>query len=225
MLNVLPETLRIVNGNVVSANGQPVGQGYDQLPLSRVAEHTLFVEHRQIMTTASWKVQHTPTACAVQGVEVEVDIETGYVRVLKVVSAVDVGTAINPMLIESQMHGYIVQGLGLALSEELLYDAKGALLTPNLQDYRIFAASDKVEIQAILVETMTSTGAFSINAIAEVIVAGIVPAIANAIADATGVRLRHAPFVPERVLRALHAQAHTQAQAQTQEQAQPIPQG
>src|SRR5262249_50142446 len=73
MLNMLPETLRIVDGNVVTATGQ-------SYPLSRVAEHTLFVEHRQIMTTASWKAQHTPTACAVQGVEVEVDVETGYVR-------------------------------------------------------------------------------------------------------------------------------------------------
>jgi putative selenate reductase molybdopterin-binding subunit len=213
MLNVLPETLRVVDGNVVGTYGELV-------PLSRVAEHTLFVEHRQIMTTASWKAQHTPTACAVQGVEVEVDVETGSVRVLKVVSAVDVGTAINPMLSEGQIHGYIVQGLGLALSEELLYDAKGALLTPNLRDYRIFAASDKVDIQALLVETTTSAGVFSVNAIAEVIVAGIVPAIANAIADATGVRLRHAPFGPERVLRALHAQA----QGQPQEQAQPVAQ-
>ena len=215
MLSMLPETLRIIDGNVVGTNGQPV-------PLSRVAEHTLFVEHRQIMTTASWKTQHTPTACAVQGVEVEVDMETGYVRVPRVVSAVDVGTAINPMLIESQIHGYIVQGLGLALSEELLYDAKGALLTPSLRDYRIFAAPDKVEMQALLVETATSTGALSMNAVAEVIVSGIVPAIANAIADATGVRLRHAPFVPERVMRALHAQAQMQAQVQNQEQAQPM---
>jgi len=207
MLNVLPETLRIVDGKVVGIYGEPV-------PLSRVAEHTLFVEHRQIMTTASWKAQHTPTACAVQGVEVEVDVETGSVRVLKVVSAVDVGTAINPMLSQSQIHGYIVQGLGLALSEELLYDAKGALLTPNLRDYRIFAASDKVDIQALLVETATSAGVFSVNAIAEVIVAGIVPAIANAVTDATGVRLRHAPFGPERVLRALHAQGSPREQAQ-----------
>jgi putative selenate reductase molybdopterin-binding subunit len=226
MLNVLPEALRVVNGNIVGANGEPIGSADQPLPLSRVAEHTLFVEQRQIMTTASWKVQHVPTACAVQGVEVEVDIETGYVRVLKVVSAVDIGTAINPMLVESQIHGYIVQGLGLALSEELLYDAKGALLTPSLHDYRIFAASDKVEIQAVLVETVTSAGVFSVNAIAEVIVAGIVPAIANAIADATGVRLRHAPFAPERMLRALHAQAQMQAQvqAQNQEQAQPVTQ-
>jgi putative selenate reductase molybdopterin-binding subunit len=216
MLNVLPETLRIRDGNVVGTNGEPTGQDYQPLPLSRVAEHTLFVEHRQIMVTASWKVQHTPTACAVQGVEVEVDMETGHVRVLKVVSAVDVGTAINPMLVESQIHGYIVQGLSLALSEELLYDANGALLTSNLRDYRIFAAPDKVEMQALLVETTTSAGVFSINAVAEVVVAGIVPAIANAIADATGVRLRHAPFGPERVLRALHAHAQTQAQAQEQ---------
>ena len=222
MLNVLPETLRIVNGNIVGANGQPVGQTQQPLPLSLVAQHTLFVEQRQIMTTASWRALHVPTACAVQGVEVEVDVETGYVHVLKVVAAVDVGTAINPMLIESQIHGYMVQGLGLALSEELLYAAEGALLTPNLRDYRIFAASDKVELQAVLVETTTSAGVFSVNAVGEVIMAGIVPAIANAIADATGVRLRHAPFVPERVLRALHAQA--QMQAQSQEQAQSLTQ-
>ncbi len=224
MLNVLPETLRIVNGNIVGANGQPVGQTHQPLPLSLVAQHTLFVDQRQIMTTASWRALHVPTACAVQGVEVEVDVETGYVHVLKVFAAVDVGTAINPMLIESQIHGYIVQGLGLALSEELLYATEGALLTPSLRDYRIFAASDKVELQAVLVETTTSAAVFSVNAVGEVIVAGIVPAIANAIADATGVRLRHAPFVPERFLRAFHAQNQIQVQAQNQEQAQSVTQ-
>jgi len=226
ILNVLPETLRIIDGNVVGANGESVGQAHQPLPLSRVAEHTLFVEQRQIMITAAWKTQHIPTASAVQGVEVEVDIETGHVRVLKVVSAVDVGTAINPILVESQVYGYVVQGLGLALSEELIYDAKGALLTPNLHDYHIFTAPDKVEIQTVLVETATSTGALNVNAIGEVIVGGIVPAIANAIADATGVRLRHAPFAPERVLRALHAHAQMQAHAQeqTQEQVQAVTQ-
>lgn len=216
MLNVLPEALRIIEGNVVGANGEPVGPARQPLPLSLVAEHALFVEYRQIIVSASWKTQHIPTTCAVQGVEVEVDMETGCVRVLKVVSAVDVGMAINPMLVESQIHGYIVQGLGLALSEELIYDTKGALLTPNLRDYHIFAAPDKVEIQAVLVETTTSTGTLNVNAVGEVILAGIVPAIANAIADATGVRLRHAPFGPERVLRALHAHAQMQAQEQAQ---------
>jgi putative selenate reductase molybdopterin-binding subunit len=215
MLNVLPEALHIVNGNVVDVNGQ-------QVALSRIAEHTFFVEQRQIITTASWKAPYIPTASSVQGVEVEVDTETGYVRVLKVVSAVDIGTAVNPMLIENQIHGYVIQGLGLALSEELIYDTKGVSLTPNLQDYHIFTASDKVEVQALLVETATSTGAFSMNAIADVIVSGVVPAIANAIMDATGIRLRHVPFTPERVLRALHAQ--TQSQAVNKEQAEATPQ-
>jgi putative selenate reductase molybdopterin-binding subunit len=198
MLKVMPETLRISNGMVINGSDQP-------LPMSRIAEHALFIEQRLIMTTASWKLAWEPTTAAVQGVEVEIDIETGYVHVLKVVSAVDVGTVINPMLMENQIHGYIVQGLGLALSEELLYDAQGTLLTSDLRDYPLPNATDNVKIQTFLVETTSSAGGFSTNALAEAVLSGLIPAVANAIFDATGLRLRHAPFTPERVLRAWHA--------------------
>ncbi|HEX3643679.1 MAG TPA: molybdopterin cofactor-binding domain-containing protein, partial [Ktedonobacteraceae bacterium] len=140
MLNILPEALKISNGLISGPNGQHVS-------IEQVAAYALYNDGRQLMTTASWKVQQTPATFAVQGVEVEVDTETGNVRVLNVITAVDVGRAINPLIIEGQIHGSVAQALGATLSEELLYDQKGALLTANLSDYRIYAAPDMPEMQ------------------------------------------------------------------------------
>ncbi len=202
MLNALPEALKINNGVVGSSDER-------QVTIAQVAAHSLYVESRQIMTTASWKVQQTPLVCAAQGVEVEVDTETGAVRVLNAVSALDVGSAINPALLEGQILGDVTRGLGAALAEELLYDQKGTLLTTSLRDYHIYSATDMPEVQTYLVETSDPYGPFGAKAVAAVPFYGIAPAVANAVADAVGVRLRQLPLTPERVLRALHAQAQT----------------
>ncbi len=131
MLNTLPENLKINAGVITAPSGQ-------KITIAQVAEHALYNENRQIMTTASWKGQRFPLSFAAQGVEVEVDMETGEVRVLKAVTAVDAGRVINPMLIEGQVEGSATQGLGSAVSEELLYDQQGKPLTTNLSEYRIY---------------------------------------------------------------------------------------
>ena len=197
MLNVLPEALKIVDGIIQGPQSR-------QLTVAQVAMHSLQVEGRQLMTNAAWKMQQTPTAFAAQGVEVEVDLETGIVRVIKVVSAVDGGHVINPMIAEAQIYGSITQGLGIGMSEELIYDQKGHLLTDDLRSYSIYNAPDMPRIQTYLVETMDPAGPLGSKSVAEVALYSIIPALANAVADAVGVRMRHLPINPERVLRALH---------------------
>jgi len=198
MLNALPEALKISSGLISGPNGQ-------QVLIEQVAAYALYNDGRQLMTTASWKVQQTPATFAAQGVEVEVDTETGNVRILNVITAVDVGRAINPLIIEGQIQGSVAQALGATLSEELLYDQKGALLTTNLSDYRIYTAPDMPEMQIYLIGTDDASGTFGAKAVSTVPLYGVAPAIANAVVNALGIRLYHIPLTPERLLRAIHA--------------------
>jgi putative selenate reductase molybdopterin-binding subunit len=199
MLNTLPEVLKISNGLISGPHGQHV-------LIEQVAAQALYHEGRQLTTTATWRVQQTPATFAAQGVEVEVDTETGSVRVLNVIAAVDVGRAINPLIIEGQIQGSVAQALGATLSEELLYDQHGALLTANLSDYRIYAAPNMPEMQVYLVRTDDTSGPFGAKVVSTVPLYGIAPAIANAVANALGIRAHHLPLTPERILRVIHAQ-------------------
>ena len=140
---------------------------------------------------------------AAQAVEIEVDEATGRITPLGVWAAHDVGTAINPSSVEGQIEGGVVQGLGFALFEEMVWDG-GRLANPSFMDYRIPGAPDvPAEIAAILVEEPDDTGPFGAKGIGEPPLVGIAPAIANAVAAATGVRLNRLPMTSERMLRAL----------------------
>ena len=140
---------------------------------------------------------------AAQAVEVEVDEATGRIVPLRVWSAHDIGKAINPTAVEGQIQGGIVQGLGYALCEEMVWDS-GRLANPSLMDYKIPGIVDvPPEIDTILVEDPDEDGPFGAKGIGEPPLVGIAPAISNAVAHATGVRLRRLPMTPERVLRAL----------------------
>src|SRR5260370_4496561 len=144
---------------------------------------------------------------AAQGAEVEVDTETGVVRVLKAVSAVDAGRVINPITAEGESEGGATQALGYGVCEEMVYDERGALLTTNLDDYRIYSAPDMPKMETYIVETSDPFGPFGAKAIAEIPIDGMAPAVANAVADALGVRIRQIPLTPERVLSAFQSQA------------------
>lgn len=132
--------------------------------------------------------------------EVEVDIDLGAVRVLKVTAAHDVGRAINPTLIEGQIEGGVAQGLGMALMEEF-FSGKGE----NLHDYLIPSAGDVPPVESILIEDPSSIGPFGAKGIGEQAVIPTAPAILNAIHDAIGVRIHKVPATPSRVLAAILA--------------------
>ncbi len=172
--------------------------------LGEVALHSLHTEdQQQIMATASHMSPHSPPPFAAQYAEVEVDTETGQVTVLRLVMAADCGTAINPQTAQGQIDGGMVQALGYAVSEDMVYDEHGRLLTTRFGDYRIFQADEVPELQSILVPTYEPSGPFGAKAVAEIPMDGVAPAVANAVFDAVGVRLRNLPLTPEKVWQAL----------------------
>ncbi len=191
--------LWLEGGRVHAPDGRSVS-------LERVALHSIHQEEQhQIMATASHMSYSSPPPFAVQFAEVEVDIETGQVTATKLVMAVDCGIAINPVTATGQVEGGMVQALGYALSEEMVYDAQGRVQNPRLGDYRIFAADETPPLEAILVQTYEPSGPYGAKAIAEIPMDGMAPAVAAAVYDATGVRMRSLPLTPERVWQALHA--------------------
>ena len=136
--------------------------------------------------------------------EIEVDIELGTVRVLKVTAAHDVGRAINPTLIEGQIEGGVAQGLGMALMEEF-FPGKGE----NLHVYLIPTAGDVPPVESILIEDPSPIGPFGAKGIGEQAVIPTAPAILNALHDAVGVRLYKVPATPDRVRAAIKSVGRT----------------
>jgi xanthine dehydrogenase molybdenum-binding subunit len=141
-----------------------------------------------------------------QMAEVEVDTETGIVRVLRLACANDVGRAINPMAVEGQIEGGAQMGLGYALSEELLVQ-EGQVLNPDFRLYRLFTAADMPHLETYLIETDDPQGPFGAKGVGEMGGTPTAAAIANAIYDAIGVRMTELPMTPERILAALDQKA------------------
>jgi len=141
-----------------------------------------------------------------KGIEVAVNVETGEVKVLRCYGAVDLGKAINPKMCEQQSEGGMVMGIGSALYEETRMD-KGQVLNPNFTDYRAPLAAQlppNHEMKSIFVESAPhKEGPFGAKGFSEGVVAGMEPAIANAVYDAVGVRIKDLPITPEKVLKAL----------------------
>lgn len=138
------------------------------------------------------------------GVEVEVDEETGQVKILKYVVAKDVGRTINPLLMEGQLDGGVAMGIGYALTEQVqVYEGK--VLNSNFLDYKILTFADVPEVESVLVETDDPEGPFGAKGIGEPPLVATAPAIANAIYDAIGVRIRDLPITPEKIVAALKA--------------------
>jgi xanthine dehydrogenase YagR molybdenum-binding subunit len=139
-----------------------------------------------------------------QFAEVEVDVETGIVRVVKIVAVHDSGRIINPALAESQLHGGIIQGIGYALFEERVVDqALGAPLNPNMHDYKIPTMSDIPEIDASFIDVADIVANhIGSRGVAEPPIIPTAPAIANAVSDALGVEVDEIPMTPWRVLEA-----------------------
>ncbi|MBL8340518.1 MAG: molybdopterin-dependent oxidoreductase [Rubrivivax sp.] len=142
-------------------------------------------------------------AWATQVVEVEVDTATGVVRLVKVTGAHDVGRVLNRLGIEGQIEGGIVMGQGYALTEDLQVVA-GSVRNPNFRDYKLVTAPEIPQIDISFVESMDGEGPQGAKGVGEAPAICIAAAVANAIENATGVRITSLPFTPERVYRALH---------------------
>jgi probable selenate reductase molybdenum-binding subunit len=169
-----------------------------------VAKYALY-EHNQfqISSTASHVSTVSPPPFSAHFADIEVDTETGQVKVVKYVAAVDCGTAIHPKLAEGQTEGSVLNGISYALTEEMLFNDKGKVVNPSFRQYKIYSTKDMFELKTILVPSYEPTGPFGAKSVSEISINGPLPAIANAIYDAVGIRLLDAPFTAEKVLKAL----------------------
>jgi xanthine dehydrogenase molybdenum-binding subunit len=214
MLKTAPEKLVARNGHIFVADGNsPIS---NSLELGKVARARHFREGGKVIIGEGWydpptklvdKETYKGNISATYGfgaqmAEVEVDTETGKVRVLRLVCANDVGRAINPMAVEGQMEGGVQMGLGYALTEEVIVK-EGRVLNPDFLDYRLFTSADMPEIESIIIETDDPQGPFGAKGVGEMGGTPTAAAIANAIYDAVGIRMTQTPMTPERVLKAL----------------------
>jgi putative selenate reductase molybdopterin-binding subunit len=199
LLDADPDTIDLHDSAAWSGDGRSV-------TLEDIALSTLHLkDQHQIMATASYVSPESPPPYAAQFAEVEVDVETGQVTVLQLVMAVDCGVPINPVTASGQVEGGMVQALGYGHCEEMAYDENGRMVNAAFGPYKIYRADEMPRLEAILVQTMEASGPFGAKAVAEIPKDGVAPALRNAIADATGVRINAIPFTPERVWHALNA--------------------
>lgn len=174
------------------------------LSIEEIALNTLHQDQQhQIMANASYLSTDSPPPFAGQFAEVEVDLETGQVIVNKLVMAVDAGVPINPVTASGQVEGGMTQALGYAHCEEMVFDDGGEMVNDQFGPYHLYRADEMPYLKTILVQTNEPTGPFGAKAIAEIPKDGVAPAMANAIFDATGIRIRSIPFTPQRVYREL----------------------
>jgi 4-hydroxybenzoyl-CoA reductase subunit alpha len=170
-----------------------VGRGSWMAPASEPT--TLFKEDGNFAPNYSFMTQ---------AAEVEVDLQTGRVKLLKMVTAHDCGTPINPMLVEGQLEGSVVGGMGQALYENVIVE-KGQVMNPSFLDYGFPTFMEMPEIEAIEVETDDPIGPFGAKEAGEGTQLSPAPAIVNAVYDAIGVDFMELPITPEKILDALEA--------------------
>ncbi len=162
------------------------------------------VEGGEITGKSTFTPKSDAPVFGVAGAEVEVDVETGKVTPKILVYAHDLGKAINPAIAEGQMEGGMVQGIGYALTEELTWDRKtGKMLNQGFVDYKILNASDIPKIVTVIVETGEPTGPYMAKGVGEPPLIPIAPAIANAVYNAVGVRIKQLPITSEKLLKEL----------------------
>ncbi|MBP1734352.1 MAG: Xanthine dehydrogenase [Deltaproteobacteria bacterium] len=187
-----------------------------RLPLSQVAA-LLSDEERIVATTYTSPTAKEDSAIIYLGphllysyaahlARIEVDELTGEVEIKDYLAVTDGGSVLNPQIYEQQIQGSIAQGVGYALTERFLFE-KGYILTPNLATYTIPTAPDIPDMTSMTVELPEETGPFGMKGVGEIAINGPLPAIANALCDAIGVRFDTAPFTAEAVLEAMTRQS------------------
>ena len=193
-------------------DGQAVYTGSDgeKGPLS-VADITAKAKRTggPLTATGSLEAHGAGPGFAVHLCDVEVDPETGVVRVVRYTASQDAGTAIHPSYVEGQIQGGVAQGVGWALNEEYIYDSDGVMENPSFLDYRVPVASDLPMIDAIIVEVPNPAHPYGVRGVGETGIVPPIPAVANAIYNATGCRIRDLPMSPIRVLEAITANGGT----------------
>jgi len=215
LMDIPPELLEIQNGSVVIASDP--GRSMPVAKLCQIA-----IRSKTTRALTAYVAYDPPTqgadenfygdyssayTYAAQGVEVEVDTLTGQVRVLRVAAAHDLGRVINPNGVRGQVFGGIAQGAGWALYENIVYE-NGELKTTSLRNYNLPTIQDMPAVTPISVETHDPVGPYGAKGVGEPTLIPMAPAIANAIEDAVGVRIKKLPITAEDVYAALYPECH-----------------
>jgi carbon-monoxide dehydrogenase large subunit len=214
MLQSRPEALDLAGGEIVE-RGTGQSGGRSRLALSELARIVYFRGDtlppdlpRELMQTRHFITKEYPFAFTngIQAAYLEVDVETGLVKLLRHWCVEDCGRIINPLLVDEQVRGGIVQGIGAALYEECPYSPDGQLLIGSMADYLVPMAAEMPDIEVGHVETPTRESLLGAKGAGEAGTAGAPAAIMNAINDALrpfGAKVHAQPFTPERILAAL----------------------
>jgi len=189
-----PSDLTLKDRAVINGNGEKIS-------LAEICTWAMYTHNQfQIQASGSHISNESPPPFIAQFADITVDTKTGRIQVLKFVSAVDCGQPLNPALAEGQVEGAVVNGLSYALTEEYKFDSSGRTTNPRFWDYKIYTTMDMPELITILAESYEETGPYGAKSVGEIAINGPIPAIANAVFDAVGVRLFDTPFTPEKVL-------------------------
>jgi len=236
-LGVPPETLDLKDNRLISLAGEidfsalreeylKEHKGFASLPETAhltfaEAGRIAFLERGTIVGTGKYKppplggsfkgatVGTSPAyGCSAQIAEVSVDLQTGEITVQNITGAHDCGYAINVTQVEGQMQGSMMMGMGEALMEQIIYDSEGRIVNANLAEYKIPTALDMPHLRTIIVESNEPAGPYGAKEVGEGAIMPVIPALMNAIYDATGVRIEELPLTPERLVAALKAGRH-----------------
>jgi CO/xanthine dehydrogenase Mo-binding subunit len=180
----------------------PNAGDFDPLPLEAIAAKSAKTGG-PIGSEISINAQGAGPGFATHICDVEVDKETGHVKILRYTATQDVGRAIHPSYVEGQVQGGVAQGIGWALNEEYVYDSKGRLENPGFLDYRVPVASDLPMIEAVLIEVPNPRHPFGARGVGEVPIVPPMAAVANAIRDAIGIRMPSLPMSPPKLRAAI----------------------
>jgi len=188
-----------------SLEGDSVVCGNRRIPLKDLHAAGTALGHR---FEAKRKAYLSPRSVAftVQGVRLAVHRVTGEIRILHSVHAADIGRLINPMQCRGQIEGAVGMAFGWALTENMVYDDHGTMVNPTLRNYRIPAFADTPHTDVFFADTYDTIGPLGAKAQGEGSINPVAPAVANALADATGVRFPHLPFTPDRIFAKLGQQ-------------------
>jgi CO/xanthine dehydrogenase Mo-binding subunit len=206
-----PDTLQFSHGTIRANNGASIPLG-EAARLAREEGHSLVAADVYTPPTTVPLGQqgdmHFAFGYATQAAEVEVDITTGKVTVLRVIAAHDVGNTVSPLGVEGQLEGGVVMGIGYALMEDFSMRA-GRPQKTTLTRYRIPTIREMPEIEPIVVEVPTVAGPYGAKGVGEITSIPTAPAIANAIYDAIGVRIFSLPATPDKILAGLQAKGES----------------
>jgi putative selenate reductase molybdopterin-binding subunit len=187
------------DGNIIKRK-----DGKGAISLSDLATGLYYhANQKQLVAFDSYVGHKSPPPFMAGFAEVEVDQETGKIDLLNYVAVVDCGTTINPNLARIQVEGALVQGIGMAMYEEVKYSEQGKLLTNNLMFYSVPTRQDIQNIMVEFADSYEPTGPYGAKSVGELGIDTPPAAIANAVYNATGIRIKDLPITPEKVLMAL----------------------